>query len=239
MKIKKPLVLIPTYNEQYNALKLYNRIRALDIELDILFIDDSSPDGTGEILENLSKKDNNLFIIHRKKKLGIGSAHKDGIFWAYLKGYSILVTMDSDFSHSPNDIEKFIELSEKNDLIVGTRYMKEGGMGEMSFFRRLLSTLAHYMTQFFLRMPYDSTNAFRLYRLDRIQQKLFSQVESNSYSFFFESLYLIHSKKIKIIEIPITLGSRPSGETKMSINDAITSVKVLARITYKKYFKFL
>jgi dolichol-phosphate mannosyltransferase len=202
-----------------------------------LFIDDSSPDGTGDLLETLKKEDKNLFVIHRKEKLGIGSAHKDGISWAYSNGYSILITMDSDFSHSPDEIEKFIKLSKESDLIVGTRFKKKGGMGELSFLRRFLSTFAHYMTYLLLRMPYDSTNAFRLYRLDRIHQKIFSQIESNSYSFFFESLYLIHSNKIKITETPITLGSRPSGDSKMSIRDAITSVRVLSNITYKRYFK--
>jgi len=239
MKNNNPLVLIPTYNEKGNVEDLYFHIKSLKIDLDILFIDDCSPDGTGKILDGLTQDDINLFVIHRKEKLGIGSAHKEGISWAYSKGYSVLITMDSDFSHSPDYIEKFIELSSESDLIVGTRYMKEGGMNSLPLLRRFLSKMAHFMTHFLLRMPYDSTNAFRLYRLDRIEEKLFSQVKSDSYSFFFESLYLIHSNSISISETPIELGIRPSGDSKMSIYDAFTSLRILIRISFQKYFKTL
>jgi len=235
----KSLVFIPTYNEKGNVLKLYNHIKSLPINLDILFIDDSSPDGTGILLDDVAKKDKNLNIIHRKSKLGIGSAHKDGISWAYNKGYKILITMDSDYSHSPEDIYRFIELSNESDVIIGTRYMENSGMGELSLLRRFLSKSAHFMTHFFLRMPYDSTNAFRLYRLDNIDNEIINRVESDSYSFFFESLYILHSKNISILEIPINLGSRPTGNSKMSTLDALISIKTLTKITFKKYFKGL
>ena len=235
----KPLIFIPTYNEIRNIFRLYKHLKSLEIDLDLLFIDDCSPDGTGDALDSLAKNDNNLYVIHRKEKLGIGSAHKDGIAWAYAQGYKLLVTMDSDYSHSPDDIERFINLSKESDLIVGTRYIKYNSMGDLSLLRRFLSFSAHCMTRFFLRMPYDSTNAFRLYRLDRIKAHLFDQVVSNGYSFFFESLYIIHSKKISITETPIKLGGRTAGETKMSIYDAMISVKTLLIVTYKKYFKGL
>ncbi len=235
----KPLIFIPTYNEIGNVVKLYKHLKSLQIDLDLLFIDDCSPDGTGGVLDSLAKQDNNLYVIHRKEKLGIGSAHKDGIAWAYTQGYKLLVTMDSDYSHSPDDIERFIKLSEESDLIVGSRYLENSSMGELSLFRGFLSSTAHRMTQFFLRMPYDSTNAFRLYRLDRIKAHLFDQITSNSYSFFFESLYIIHSKKISITETPIKLGGRQTGDSKMSIYDSMISVKTLVMVTYKKYFKGL
>ena len=235
----KPLIFIPTYNEKGNVVRLYKHLKSLQIDLDLLFIDDCSPDGTGGILDSLAKQDNNLYVIHRKEKLGIGSAHKDGIAWAYSQGYKLLVTMDSDYSHSPDDIERFIKLSEESDLIVGTRYMENNSMGELSLFRRFLSYTAHRMTQFFLRMPYDSTNAFRLYRLDRIKAHLFDQITSNSYSFFFESLYIMHSQNISIIEIPNKIGGRSTGHSKMSFFDALISIKILVIVTFKKYFKGL
>lgn len=233
------LVFIPTYNEKGNVLKLYNHIKSLRLDLDILFIDDSSPDGTGALLDELAEKDKNLNIIHRQNKLGIGSAHKDGISWAYNKGYKILITMDSDYSHSPEDISRFIELSNESDVIVGTRYKQNTSMRELKLLRRFLSKSANYMTHFFLRMPYDSTNAFRLYRLDKIDNEIINRVESTSYSFFFESLYMIYSNNIPIIEIPINLGSRPTGNSKMSLLDALISVKTLIKMTLKKYFKGL
>ena len=232
----RPLVFIPTYNEAGNVVKLYNDLKNIGIKIDILFLDDDSPDGTGKILEELSQKDANLFIIHRKKKLGIGSAHKDGIRWAYSRNYKILITMDSDYSHSPDDIEEFLKIAEKNDLIVGTRFIKKDGMGELSLVRRFLSLSAHFMTKYLLKVPYDCTNGFRLYSLDKIPQSLFDEVKSHSYSFFFESLFIIHNRKLKIEEIAIKLGGRVYGDSNMSINDALLSIKMLLKLLKEKYF---
>jgi dolichol-phosphate mannosyltransferase len=198
-------VLIPTYNEIDNVVGLYENLRHLGLGLDILFIDDASPDGTGAVLDDLSGRDQGLHVIHRKNKAGIGSAHKDGIAWAYAKGYKILVTMDSDYAHSPGDIERFLELGVDHDLVVGTRFARANSMGDLSLTRRFLSSTAHFMTQYCLRMPYDSTNAFRLYRLDRIPEDLFKKVASDSYSFFFESLFIFHSNGVLIREVPISL----------------------------------
>lgn len=233
---KKPLVFIPTYNEVDNVVKLYNHLREIDTEIDILFLDDNSPDGTGKILEKLSQEDKDLFIIHRKEKLGIGSAHQDGITWAYNKNYKILITMDSDYSHSPDDIEKFLKISEHNDLIVGTRFIRKDGMGELSLLRQFLSFCAHFMTKYFLKVPFDCTNGFRLYRLDKIPHSLFNDVKSHSYSFFFESLFRIHNSEFKVEEIPIKLGSRAWGESNYSISDVMLSIKMLIKLLKEKYF---
>ena len=235
----KPLVFIPTYNEKGNIVRLYDHLKRLDVDLDLLFIDDCSPDGSGKILDNLALEDSNLNVIHRSGKLGIGSAHKDGIAWAYSQGYKLLITMDSDYAHSPDKIEGFIKLSKENNLVVGSRYLETNSMSDLSILRRVLSYTAHFMTQFFLRMPYDSTNAFRLYRLDEIDSTLFRKISSNSYSFFFESLYIMHSQNISIIEIPIKIGGRSTGHSKMSFFDALISIKILVIVTFKKYFKGL
>ena len=232
----KPLIFIPTYNEASNVVKLYNHLKDIGTEIDILFLDDNSPDGTGKILEKLRQEDKDLFIIHRKEKLGIGSAHKEGIRWAYNKNYKILITMDSDYSHSPDDIEKFLKISENNDLIVGTRFTKKDGMGELSLVRQLLSLSAHFMTKYLLKVPYDCTNGFRLYRIDKIPQNLFDEVKSHSYSFFFESLFIIHNRKLKVEEIAIKLGGRAYGESNMSINDALLSIKMLLKLLKEKFF---
>jgi dolichol-phosphate mannosyltransferase len=232
----KPLIFIPTYNEASNVVKLYNHLKDIGIEIDILFLDDNSPDGTGKILEKLRQEDDGLFIIHRKDKLGIGSAHKDGIRWAYNNNYKILITMDSDYSHSPADVEKFLEISEYNDLIVGTRFAEKDGMGELALVRQLFSSIAHFMTKYLLKVPYDCTNGFRLYRLDKIPENLFDEVKSPSYSFFFESLFIIHNRKFKVEEIAIKLGSRAYGDSNMSINDALLSIKMLLKLLKQKFF---
>jgi dolichol-phosphate mannosyltransferase len=232
----KPLIFIPTYNEARNVVQLYNHLKDIGTKIDILFLDDNSPDGTGEILEKLRQEDKDLFIIHRKEKLGIGSAHKEGIRWAYNKNYKILITMDSDYSHSPDDIEKFLKISENNDLIVGTRFAKKDGMGELELVRKLMSLIAHFMTKYLLKVPYDCTNGFRLYRLDKIPQNLFEEVKSHSYSFFFESLFIIHNRKFKVEEIAIKLGCRAYGDSNMSTNDVLLSIKTLLKLLKEKFF---
>tara|TARA_B110001469_G_C9641195_1_gene322561 strand:+ start:491 stop:1198 length:708 start_codon:yes stop_codon:yes gene_type:complete len=232
----RPLIFIPTYNEAGNVVKLYNHLKNLGIGIDILFLDDNSPDGTGKILEELNQKDKNLFVIHRKKKMGIGSAHKDGIRWAYNRNYKILITMDSDYSHSPDDIEEFLKISGSNDVIVGTRFINKNAMGQLSLVRQCLSLSAHFMTKYLLKVPYDCTNGFRLYRLDRIPKNLFDEVKSHSYSFFFESLFRIHTSKLKVEELPIKLGGRAYGDSNMSLNDALLSITMLLKLLKEKYF---
>ena len=121
MKINKTLVFIPTLNEEKNVKIIYEKIKLLKINVDYLFIDDNSSDGTLEILKELSLKDKRLFI-HRTNNKGIGSAHVEGIKFAYKNSYEMIITMDCDLSHSPEDILKFINASKKGDIIIGTRF---------------------------------------------------------------------------------------------------------------------
>src|SRR5262245_16607640 len=182
------LIFIPTYNEVDNVQILYKQIRDLRLDVDLLFVDDHSTDGTGEVIDDLVRQDNHTFAIHRHGKLGIGSAHQDGIRWAYERGYKRLITMDCDFSHSPEYLKDFISISEAADVVVGSRYIKEGSLREWNWFRKILTHLGHFLTRRVLGMPYDATGAYRLYRLDKIPQKFFLLVQSKGYSFFFESL---------------------------------------------------
>jgi len=232
---KKTLIFIPTYNEAGNVSKLYHHIKKVNQNLDILFLDDDSPDGTGKILDDLAVNDENLFVIHRKEKLGIGSAHKEGIYWAYDKGYEILITMDSDYSHSPEDIPSFLDLANSFDVIVGTRFIRNDGMGELPLLRKILSLIAHFMTKSFLKLPFDCTNGYRLYRLDNIPKDLFAEIKSHSYSFFFESLFIIHNRKLRIEEIAIKLGGRFYGDSNMSMTDSLLSIKMLIKLVKEKY----
>src|SRR6185295_1754484 len=137
------LIFIPTYNERENVEKLCHQLLALKLSADILFVDDNSPDGTGDILENLSKQYANVKVLHRSGKLGIGSAHKMGIKLAYERGYEWLVTMDADFSHTPSDILKFLEQRDNYDVVVGSRYMNKGSLQGWNLMRRALTQTGH------------------------------------------------------------------------------------------------
>jgi dolichol-phosphate mannosyltransferase len=230
VKLNNTLVMIPTYNEKGNVATLASKIIDLNLPADILFIDDNSPDGTGQSLDNIKGMQKNntvIHVIHRSGKLGVGSAHKVGIGYAYAEKYTTLVTMDADGTHDPTDIPKFIRWAsdEKGyDLVVGTRHMREDSLEGWSLWRKLVTRTGHILTTCILGIPFDATGAFRLYRLDKIPIGIFLKVKSDSYSFFFESLTILNLNKVKIIEIPITLSARSIGHSKLEIKDLIKSL---------------
>lgn len=221
------LIFIPTYNERENVESILSQLLALGIPADILFVDDNSPDGTGELLDHLADEHASVFVRHRAGKLGIGSAHAEGIRWAYDQGYRLLVTMDCDFTHSPEYIRDFLEQADGHDIVVGSRYMQDASLSSWNLYRRVLTRLGHVATSFFLRMPYDATGAFRLYRLDRVSRYFLDSVHSRGYSFFFESLYVLHLNGYRIAQIPTHLPARVYGHSKMRLRDAFHSLSHL------------
>jgi dolichol-phosphate mannosyltransferase len=237
MSLNRILIASPTYNEKDNVGRIYEQLKEVDVDFDILFVDDNSPDGTGKVLDQIALKDEKFKVMHRTGKQGIGSAHKVAIQYAYDNKYDTLITMDCDSAHSPSEIPNFLKQAENNDIVIGTRYLIENSMEGWSPLRRFLSGTAHFMTESLLKMPYDSTNAYRLYRLDHIPRGLFSLIRSDSYSFFFESLYIMHTNRTPITEIPIHLEARSNGSSKMTIHDAFKSVKMLFSIFLRKNFK--
>jgi dolichol-phosphate mannosyltransferase len=230
MKPDRTLLFIPTYNEKENVERILAEILRLGLDLDILFLDDNSPDGTGKLLDGLAEKHPNLRVIHRSEKLGIGSAHLAGIRWAYDHGYSRLITMDCDFSHPPEYLPDFIEGSRTHDVVVGSRYLLDESLKEWNLFRKAITHVGHLLTRYLLGMPYDASGAFRFYRLDRIPREAFDRVRSMGYSFFFESLFILHANRFSIKEVPIHLPARTYGHSKMSLSEALQSLKRLFRI---------
>jgi dolichol-phosphate mannosyltransferase len=221
------LIFIPTYNEAENVEAILEQILGLSLPADILFVDDNSPDGTGQLLDQLAAKHPNVFVQHRSGKMGIGSAHAYGIKWAYGNGYRLLITMDCDFTHSPEYIRSFLAKADSADIVVGSRYLQDKGLSTWNMYRKLLTRLGHVATGFFLRMPYDATGAFRLYRLDKVSRYFLDAVHSRGYSFFFESLYVLHLNGYCIAEIPTHLPARVYGHSKMRWSDAIHSLSHL------------
>lgn len=231
-----PLIFIPTYNEVDNVISIVNLIHEQNLLADILFVDDNSPDGTGAILDKLAAEYANIHVIHRAGKSGIGSAHKFGIKWAYDRGYSSLVTMDCDLTHSPKYIPLFIENSHNADVVVGSRYMLADSLKTWNIKRRFLTHLGYFLTRTFLGLTQDATGAFRLYRLDKIPRDFLNLVQSNSYSFFFESLFILNHNHLKIFEVPIDLPARTYGHSKMHVNDIVNSLKQLIVLWATKMF---
>lgn len=221
------LVFIPTYNERENVENIYRQIIRLDVGLDLLFVDDNSPDGTGEALDALAAADPRVLVIHRAGKLGVGSAHQVGIRHAYEHGYRRLLTMDCDFTHRPDAIPLFLAQPASMDIVVGSRFAHHDGVAEWNLLRKVLTRTAHLLTRRVLGMPYDATTAFRLYQLEAIDRRVFDLVLSRSYSFFFESLYLLCRSGARVTEVPIDLPRRAYGHSKMTIFDALQSIGML------------
>lgn len=242
MSDQKIVVMIPTYNERENVQNICKELSHLGISMDILFIDDNSPDGTGAILDEIARTTPRVVVHHRQGKLGIGSAHKEGIAWVYSQGYTHLVTMDCDFTHSPRDISGLLKFSDDFDVVVGSRHMREDSLKGWSLWRKCITRAGHILTTLLLKMSYDATGAFRLYRLDHIPPELFRSVESNGYSFFIESLTILNLNRYTIKEIPITLPPRSLGHSKLRISDMVQWLTFMLgmawaiRLNRKKYF---
>lgn len=224
MPERELLVFIPTYNERENVEPLLREILALGLEADVLFMDDGSPDGTGALLDSLAARHPGVLVAHRGAKLGIGSAHQDGVAWAYDHGYRRLLTMDCDFTHSPACIPELLALGEEADVVVGSRHALRESLAGWDPFRKLLTKSAYFATRNLLGIRCDATGAFRHYRLDRIPREAFGLVAARDYAFFFESLYVLQANGFSIREIPIILPARTRGHSKMSYRLMLKSV---------------
>lgn len=232
----KLLIFVPTYNEINNVESILSQLFALQLEADILFMDDSSPDGTGALLELLTKNYSNLIVRHRAGKLGIGSAHRDGITWAYENGYSKILTLDCDATHPPEYIPEFLKKGMDNDIVVGSRHLKKSSLHDWSLKRKFLTKLGHWLTYYCLDIPYDATGAFRLYDLKKIPQSFLSKVRSQGYSFFFETLFVLHQNNCKVGEVPIHLPTRINDKSKMRYQDIYDSLFLLGVLILEKMF---
>jgi len=237
MPTKPILIFFPTYNEAEHIELLYQQVTNSGILAEILFLDDNSPDGTGEIIDGLVAKDPRVHVIHRSGKLGIGSAHLDGIRWAYDHGFSTLITMDCDLGHSPKYFQEFFKYTDNFDVVIGSRHKGTEGTRGWSWFRKILTKMGYLATTLLLNMPYDSTIAFRLYRLDHIPRGVFDLVRSKGYAFFFESLYIIKFNGHRIAEFPIYMPQRTYGKSKMTGKEIFNSFKQLFVILLRTVFQ--
>jgi dolichol-phosphate mannosyltransferase len=232
MKSFKLLIFVPTYNEADNVERLCRELSALNLGADILFCDDGSPDGTGEIVDRLAREFPHVRTMHRAGKLGIGSAHQDGVRYAYAHGYETLVTMDCDFTHQPADVQRLLEIAQASGrvVVIGSRYMEPNSLPGWNFMRRSLTYLGHFLTVKLLGLPQDATGALRVYKLAALPQELFNRVRSRGYSFFFESLFVLHRNGFAIEEMPIALPARTYGSSKMCLRETWRSASRLLKL---------
>lgn len=218
------LVAIPTYNERDNIQVLLNLFREVGGDFHILFVDDNSPDGTAALIESLQPDWPNVFLLKRPGKLGIGSAHRDAICYAYDHGYSLFATMDADLTHNPHSLARMLEYAQYADIVIGSRYLLSRSLPGWNLFRKCLTYAGHFVTGFFLKMPYDATGGLRVYNLKSIPQELFRLVRSNGYSFLYESLFILWTNGCQVVEVPIELPARTYGSSKMSVEQMLISI---------------
>ena len=224
------LIMIPTYNEAENVGRVSEEILALGLDADLLFIDDNSPDGTGRLLDDISNLNPRVKVMHRPGKLGVGSAHLDGINWAYDHDYVRLITMDSDLTHSPADIHRMLAEAEHADVVVGSRFMREQSLAGWLWWRKAMTHAGNILTNVLLGLTVDATGAFRVYNLHCIPRAIFEMVESRGYNFFYESLHRLSVNGVSVREIPIDLPARTYGHSKMRINDVIQGILFLLNL---------
>lgn len=215
-KIGKTLIVIPTYNERESLPIIVAAVRTAEPDVDILIADDNSPDGTGEVAEGLRIRDSQVFVLHRAAKAGLGEAYLNAFGWAKSKSYDVVVEMDADGSHRPVDLTKILDALTHNDVVLGSRWVKQGKVVNWPLHRKLLSRGGNLYTRFCLGIPiHDATGGFRAYKMSALDQMNIEHVESQGYCFQVDMAWRAVKAKLKITEVPITFVERELGESKM------------------------
>ena len=237
----KSLVIIPTYNEKDNIRTVIERLQALPIELDILIIDDNSPDGTADIVRELQADDHHIFMINRPAKLGLGTAYITGFRWALERDYEYILEMDADLSHNPDVVPRLIQECENGyDLVIGSRYCNGVNVINWPIKRLLLSYGANKYTRMITRMPImDATAGFKCYRREALAAINLDRVKSSGYSFQIEMHFRVWDAGFKIKEIPIIFIERSEGLSKMSKNIVWEAVFMVWKLKLRQIFRSL
>jgi len=231
------LIIIPTYNEIENIENIIRKVFSLEESFSILIIDDGSPDGTAKKVKELQKEfSKTLFIEERKGKLGLGTAYILGFKWALKKDYQYIFEMDADFSHKFDDLIKIIEVSSDFGLVIGSRYIDEGGSNGWDFKRKILSSFANKLSKFALKTNInDMTSGFRCYSVNALTEIKYDTTKSDGYAFQVEMSVRCEEKGISIKEVPIIFNERRLGKSKMSKKIIFEAFSFLLKNGFKRW----
>ena len=227
----RPLIVLPTYNEAENIAEILRRVRAVAPQAGVLVVDDSSPDGTADIVRAMTSEVGEVDILSRPRKSGLGSAYREGFTWGRRRGFDVLVEMDSDFSHDPSDIPRLLKgVDEGADLVIGSRYVPGGEIPHWPWHRRALSKYGNRYSSAMLRLGVrDLTAGYRAYRGEMIDRIDIDAVRAEGYGFQVEMTYFVAQAGGRIVEVPIKFVDRVRGTSKMS--SAIV-VEAMALVTW-------
>src|SRR5215510_11729731 len=226
--MNRTLVVVPTYNERENLPPLTQRLLALPAKVDLLVVDDNSPDGTGKIADQLASDFSSVHVLHRTEKTGLGRAYISGFKWALERDYDFIFELDGDFSHNPDDIPMFLEAAKEADLVLGSRYLNGIRIINWPLSRLVLSKSAAKYVQVITGMPItDPTGGYKCFRRRALEAIKLDEVQSNGYSFQIEMTHRLWRQGMKVVEVPIIFTDRFQGHSKMTghiIREALVMV---------------
>jgi len=229
----KALIVIPTYNEADNLEPLVREIMTLPVALDILVVDDNSPDGTGEIADRIAGELSAVHVLHRPGKQGLGTAYIAGFHWALEQEYDYIFEMDCDFSHHPRYLPTFLERIEHADLVIGSRYVPGGGTVNWGILRKLVSAGGNFFARAMLGLKArDCTGGFRCYRRNMIERVPWKEINLHGYGFQIGAVYHVERLGGKIVEIPIIFEDRRVGQSKMSTAIIIEAFSFVIKLAF-------
>lgn len=214
----RALVIVPTYNERENLERLIATVLSQDSRLDVLVVDDGSPDGTGEVADRIAGENVRVHALHRPRKMGLGTAYLTGFRWALERDYDYIFEMDADFSHDPAHLPQFLSAIREADLVLGSRY-RDGKVTVVNWPmpRLLLSYFANIYARIVTGLPlFDSTGGFKCFRRAVLESIPLDRVRSNGYAFQIEMSFRAWKRGFRIVEIPIVFVDRTEGQSKMS-----------------------
>jgi len=213
----RTLVIIPTYNESSNIEQIVARVRAAVPAVHILVVDDASPDGTGKIADGLAEQDDQVHVLHRSGKNGLGAAYVAGFDWGLDAGYAVLVEMDADGSHAPEELPKLLGALHRADVVLGSRWIPGGSVINWPKLREAISRGGNLYTRLALGIDLrDATGGFRAYKREVLEDIEYSAVVSEGYCFQVDLAWRALRAGYRIVEVPITFAERERGESKMS-----------------------
>lgn len=231
----KALIIIPTYNEVDNLRPLLKEIASYAPEADILVVDDNSPDGTGQLADEIHNEDPRVHVLHRAGKLGLGTAYIAGFNYAIAHSYDVAFEMDADFSHNPRYLPDFLQAIKHADLVIGSRYIAGGGTPNWSLLRRFISGGGNVFARFMLSIPvHDCTAGFRCYRRAVLESIDLDAIQSQGYAFQVELAYRVAQQGFRIVETPIIFTDRRVGKSKMSRKIFLEGFTYVLRTRFSK-----
>jgi len=236
----KTLVIIPTYNELENMPRLLLEVLSKNDGINVLIVDDNSPDGTAAFVENEMKNNDRIHLIKRSSKQGLGTAYIAGFKYALQKNFELIFEMDADFSHDPNEIPRFLEEIKDSDLVLGSRYKNGVNVINWPMRRLLLSWFANIYTRVITGLPvHDATGGFKCFRRKVLEAIDLNRVTSNGYAFQIEMNFKAWKKGFAVKEIPIIFVDRMKGESKMSKKIVREAVTMVWKLRLKSIFGML